>query len=81
MSAVPKSRWKYGYCALPKKKKNKNTTKLIESKQKPNKIDYDYFKARLLTENPIGCYVILLKVTITINVKLNTIILSCSSFL
>ncbi|KAF0746022.1 Integrase catalytic domain-containing protein, partial [Aphis craccivora] len=37
-----------------KKKKNKNSSKLIESKQKPNKIDYEYFKARLLTENPIA---------------------------
>jgi len=75
VSAVPKSWWKHGYCAWPKK--NKNTSKLIESKQKPNKIDYEYFKARLLTENPIGNYVILLKVTITINVKLNSIVLSC----
>lgn len=60
VSAVPKSWWKHGYCAWPKKNiKNKN--KLIESMQKPNKIDYVYFKARLLTQNPIGIYVVLLK--------------------
>ncbi|XP_022160369.1 uncharacterized protein LOC111026575 [Myzus persicae] len=55
VSAVPKSWWKHGYCAWPKKNiKNKN--KLIESMQKPNKIDYVYFKARLLTQNPIASY-------------------------
>jgi len=80
VSAVPKSWWKHGYCAWPKRNlQNKN--KLIESKQKPNKIDYEYFKARLMTENPIGNYVVLLKVTIKINVKLNCTVLSCSSFL
>jgi len=80
VSAVPTSWWKHGYCAWPNKN-NLNKNKLIETKQKPNKIDYEYFKARLLTENPIGNYVVLLKVIITINVKFNSTVLSCSSFL
>jgi len=63
VSAVPKSWWKNGYCAWPKKVfKNKN--KLIETKHKPNKIDFEYFKARLMTEISIGNYKIVLKVAI-----------------
>lgn len=53
VSAVPKAWWRNGYCAWPKKHV-KNTKKLIELKQKPNKIDFNYFKARLFSENAIG---------------------------
>lgn len=55
VSAVPKSWWKRGYCAWPKKT-IKTSSKLIESNVKPNKVDFEYFKARLLCKNPIGWY-------------------------
>lgn len=55
VSAVPKSWWKHGYCAWPKKT-IKHTNKLIEANNKPNKIDYEYFKARVLSKKPIGWY-------------------------
>lgn len=65
VSAVPKSWWKNGYCAWPKKS-IKNVSKLIELNKKPNKNDYEYFKARLLSGNCIGNQkIILIKVAIT----------------
>lgn len=68
VSAVPKSWWKNGYCAWPKKS-IKNVNKLIELNNKPNKNDYEYFKARLLSGNVIGNKNNLIKIEIT-NIEL-----------
>lgn len=53
VSAVPTTWVKRGYCAWPKPFiKNKN--KFIENKIKPGKSQFDYYKARTLSEKPIG---------------------------
>lgn len=53
VSAVPKIWWKNGFCAWPKKFiKNKN--RYIESLIEPKKSEFDYYKARILSDNPIG---------------------------
>lgn len=53
--AVPKSWWKHCYCAWPKKN-IKHSSKLMELNKKPDKVDFEYFKSRLLSKHPIGWY-------------------------
>lgn len=56
VTAVPSHWFKNGYCAWPKSE-TKNPSLLLQRRSIPNKLEYDFFKARKIhTKNPISEY-------------------------
>lgn len=54
VECVPNFWYKNNLCAWPNKTV-KNHTKMIERRYNPNNLEFDFFKARILTKN-IGSY-------------------------